>query len=315
MSGAGRLTLIVVVLVAIWLVGSALWSGLARPGLAGVGVFDTLHEIYGEPPRLEIQEFSPPIRKANINGVPIAIPSNYLALVGIEYKDQSTWAPRDPDTPKPDERTFEDEAHAFTLAVRWPDLKPRSPETRKSYWTKGDPDGDPWLQIGLGAYSDPDAIGRDLGWAPVVRGRIEMIEGRTHTRRLPPRTSSELWGETETVHIRYEMRGTDPETGLKWAEPVGPGTERFHTWNQTLHWQGDLDGYVSDMIRCYNGQMPRPDARPVCRHRFKLPEWGARLAVTYPRDQLPQWRKIRSAVRDLILDLEAAPLENTEEGP
>ncbi|AKJ96237.1 hypothetical protein TVD_13095 [Thioalkalivibrio versutus] len=313
MSGAGRLTLIVVVLVAIWLAGSILWSGLARPWLAEVGVFDALHEIYGEPPRLEIQEFSPPIRKANINGVPIAIPSNYLALVGIEYKDQSTWAPRDPDTPKPDERTFEDEAHAFTLAVRWPDLKPRSPETRTSYWTKGDPDGDPWLQIGLGAYSNPDAIGRDLGWAPLVRGRIERIEERTHTRRLPPRNPTERWGGTEEVRIHYEMRGTDPETGLEWAEPMGPGTERFHAWNLTLHWKGDLDGYVSDMIECYNGQMPRPESRPFCRHRFTLPEWGAWVDFGYPRALLPQWREIRSDVRDLILDFEVAPLENAEE--
>ncbi len=193
MSGAGRLTLIVVVLVAIWLAGSALWSGLARPWLAGVGVFDTLHEIYGEPPRLEIQEFSPPIRKANINGVPIAIPSNYLALVGIEYKDQSTWAPRDPDTPKPDERAFEDEAHAFTLAVRWPDLKPRSPETQKSYWSKDDPDGDVWLRIALGTFRVPETT-IERGWAPVVRGRIERIEGRPHTRRLPPRNPTEMWG-------------------------------------------------------------------------------------------------------------------------
>ncbi len=62
MSGAGRLALIVAVLAAIWLAGSALWSGLARPWLAKVGVFDAQHEIYGDPPRLEIQEFAPPIR-------------------------------------------------------------------------------------------------------------------------------------------------------------------------------------------------------------------------------------------------------------
>ncbi|WP_018860958.1 hypothetical protein [Thioalkalivibrio sp. ALJ3] len=315
MSGAGRLALIVVVLVAIWLAGSALWSGLARPWLSELGMFDALHEIYGEPPRLEIQEFSPPIRKANINGVPIAIPSNYLALVGIEYKDQSTWAPRGPDTPKPDERTFEDDAHAFAVDVRWPDMTPQTPETLESYRNRDHPDGDVWLRIGLSAYNDPEAIGRDLGWAPVVRGRIGRLEERPQRRHLssPDGPVCGIGGGHEEVSVHFEMRGEASDTGLQWAEPVGPGTACFETWNQTLHWKGDLDGYVSDMIRCYNGQMPRPDSRPVCRHRFKLPEWGAQLAVTYPRDQLPQWREIRSSVRELILAFEAKPVDAREE--
>jgi hypothetical protein len=111
------------------------------------------------------------------------------------------------------------------------------------------------------------------------------------------------------------MHGTDPGTGLKWAEPVGPGTERFHPWNQTLHWKGDLDGDVSDMIECYNGRMPNPDSRPVCRHRFNLPEWGAWVDFNYPRTLLPQWKSLKTSVRDLILSFEvkSADIANKSE--
>ncbi|WP_019623796.1 hypothetical protein [Thioalkalivibrio thiocyanoxidans] len=320
MSGAGRLALIVVVLAAIWLAGSALWSGLARPWFAEVGVFDALHEIYGEPPRLEIQEFSPPIRKANINGVPIAIPSNYLALVGIEYKDQSIWAPRNPDTPTPDERTLEDDAQAFSLYVRWPDMAPRSPETQSSFWTRDDPDGDIWLLVGVVAISGFRRDGqfsyelrREHGdWAPVVRGVIERLdEGERITNE---------WDEEKGRYrclkdVRYEMRGTDSETGLQWAEPVGPGTENFELWNQTLYWKGDLDDVVTDYFRCQTGNMVKPRFVHTCHYNFTIPEWGASVSFRYPRSRLPEWREMKAAVRDLILGLEVDSVENAEGGP
>jgi len=308
----GRLALLIAVLVLLWVGASSLWSDVARPLLIKHTMPEAWRQLHGEVPPL-IAEREIRLRKANINGVPIAIPSNYLALVGIEYKDQSIWAPRKPETPRPDERTSEDPANAFTLSVRWPDLQPRSRETERSYWSKDDPDGDVWLLIGLVADSNPEAIDRHLGLTRMLRGRIKMIEGRLHTRKLPPRNSTEMWGGTEKVRIHYEMHGTDPETGLKWAEPVGPGTERFHAWNQTLHWQGSLDGQVIDMIECYNGRMPNPESRPVCRHRFDLAEWGATIAVTYPRELLPQWQAVKSGVLGLILGFKAGPSDSMKE--
>ncbi|WP_019023592.1 MULTISPECIES: hypothetical protein [unclassified Thioalkalivibrio] len=319
MSGAGRLALIVVVLVAIWLAGSALWSGLARPWLSELGVFDALHEIYGEPPRLEIQEFSPPIRKANINGVPIAIPSNYLSLVGIEYKDQSAWAPRSPDTPKPDERTFEDDAQAFSLYVRWPDMVPRSPETQSSFWTRDDPDGDVWLLIGVVAISDFRRDGqfsyellRERGdWAPALRGVMQRFD---EGERITHEWNDEKGRYKHLKNIRYEMRGRDPETGLQWAQPVGPGTDKLELWNQTLYWKGDVDGVVTDYFQCRAGSTANPDFIHTCRYKFTIPEWGGRVAFRFPRDKLVAWREMKVAVRDLILGL-VDPVENAEEGP
>ncbi|RRQ24847.1 hypothetical protein D5687_00300 [Guyparkeria sp. SCN-R1] len=306
----GRLALLIAVLVLLWVGASSLWSDVARPLLIKHTMPEAWRQLHGEVPPL-IAEREVRLRKANINGVPIAIPSNYLALVGIEYKDQSIWAPRKPETPRPDERTSEDPANAFTLSVRWPGLQPRGRETEKSYWNKDDPEGDAWLLIGLRAHSTPEAIER--GWGPVLRGRIKMIEGRLNTRFLPPRNSTEISGGTEKVRIHYEMRGTDPETGLRWAEPVGPGDDRFHPWNQTLHWRGELDGHVSDLIACYNGRIPNPDIRPVCRHRFYLAEWSATIDVTYPLELLPQWQAVKSKVRDLILGFKAGPSDSMKE--
>ena len=207
----GRFGLLVGVLVLAWMAVSALWSGIGRPLLIEHGVPEAWRQLYGEPPPL-VEDRPVPIRKANINGVPIAIPSNYLALVGIEYKDQSTWAPSGPDTPKPDERTFEDDAQAFSLYVRWPDMAPRTPETRSSHRTKEDPDGDVWLLIGVTAFngfSDEGEYTHDRrlehgDWAPVLRGRIERLEEGWWT--------TDEWDEEKGRYrrlkgIRYEMRG------------------------------------------------------------------------------------------------------------
>ncbi|WP_019612256.1 hypothetical protein [Thioalkalivibrio sp. AKL7] len=259
-----------------------------------------------------LQDSTVGIRKANINGAPIAIPSNYLALVGIEYKDQSTWAPRDPDTPRPDERTFEDDAHAFSLYVRWPDLVPRTSETQSSYWTKDEPDGDVWLLIGVVALSGflrdgqfSYELRREHGdWAPVVQGVIERLdEGERITRE---------WDEQKGRYrylkdVRYEIRGMDPATGLQWAEPVGPGTDNYELWNETLYWKGDLDGVVTDYFRCQTGNMVNPRSVHKCQYKFTIPEWGVRVAFRFPRDKLPEWRKMKSSVRDLILGFKVDP--------
>ncbi|WP_018860956.1 hypothetical protein [Thioalkalivibrio sp. ALJ3] len=260
------------------------------------------------------------IRKANINGVPIAIPSNYLALVGIEYKDQSAWAPRSPDTPKPDELTFEDDAQAFSLYVRWPDMVPRSPETQSSFWTRDDPDGDVWLLIGVVAISDFRRDGqfsyellRERGdWAPALRGVMQRLD---EGERITHEWDDEKGRYKYLKNVRYEMRGRDPETGLQWAQPVGPGTDKLELWNQTLYWKGDVDGVVTDYFQCRAGSAANPDFIHTCRYKFTIPEWGARVAFRFPRDKLVAWREMKVAVRDLILGLEVDSVENAEEGP
>ena len=98
--------------------------------------------------------------------------------------------------------------------------------------------------------------------------------------------------------------GVDPESELYWAEPSGSGTERFKSWNMALYWKGDLNGVVSDYVRCYNGEMPDPDSVRRCTHKFTLPEWGARVSFEYPRSKLSEWREMKAAVRGIILGFE-----------
>ncbi|WP_019567485.1 hypothetical protein [Thioalkalivibrio sp. ALMg13-2] len=305
----GRFGLLVGVLVLLWIVASALWSGIARPLLIEHGVPEAWRQLYGEPPPL-VEERPVPIRKANINGVPIAIPSNYLALVGIEYKDQSTWAPRDPDTPKPDERTVEDDAKAFSLYVRWPDMAPRSPETQSSFWTRDDPDGDIWLLVGVVAISGFRRDGqfsyellRERGdWAPALRGVMQRLD---EGERITHEWDDEKGRYKYLKNVRYEMRGRDPETGLQWAKPVGPGTDKLELWNQTLYWKGDVDGVVTDYFQCRAGSTANPDFVHTCRYKFTIPEWGGRVAFRFPRNKLVEWREMKTAVRDVVLGFES----------
>ena len=305
-----RLLLLAGSLLALYVVGVLLWA-VIKPQLIKHGVPEAFRQLYGEVPPLPGADRPIPIRKGNINGVPIAVPSNYLYF-DFEYNDKSIWEARKPGDKKPEERTFDDAVGALTPHVRWPDMQPRSPETEQRFWNHDKPGGDVWLMIGVSAYG-PDAKGRDLGWAPVLRDKIKRLgDGWWENTNEQDSATGRYKRPTG---VRYELRGTDPVTGLQWAQPVGPGTEHFELWNKTLYWQGALNGYVSDMIACYNGKMRNPNSDQKCRHRFKLPEWGASISVTYPRSLLPQWRELKAKTRALVLSFQAEPQSKSASEP
>lgn len=165
--------------------------------------------------------------------------------------------------------------------------------------------------------SAPPAVGHNPGFGPVLRGRIKRPAEGMPTRRLQARTPGNPQAGSEEVRHPYAMRGTDGATGLEWVEAVGPGTERFHPRNMVLYWrseprQGAMEGRVTDLIECHNGQMPGPGRHRKCTHHFDMPEWGLKLAISYPRGWLPQWREIKTRLRQLLLGLDAGPLHPGE---
>ena len=250
-----------------------------------------------------IQSTKPvPVRKGNINGNAIAVPSNYLKFA-FDYKDKSIWEPRKPGDKAYADRDYSDALQAIALYIRWPDLLPRSPATEASYQeSRKGWDEYSWISIAVTAYNK-DAVGRDLGWGPVIEGIMTRLESRPHTRHLPPRNEKERWGGYEEVWLKYVYRGTDAN-GLKWAEPVGLGSDLFHTWNMALYWTGDKAGYAGDLIECYNGKMGHPTQYQECHHNFNLPEWGASVTVSYPRSWLPDWRVLKEKSKALVLSFQ-----------
>lgn len=308
-----RLALLAVVMLLVWAVVSTLWRHVALPMLAERYLPESFRMLYGAPPPAMQKKES--LRKGNINGVPVAIPLSYAYYYPVEYNDQSIWEARKPGDKKPEERTFDDAIGAFGVYVRWPEMLPRNAnaDLQKKFVQEilVEKSEFSWLKIGIAAYNNPKTKGRDLGWAPVLRGVMESLNKRPQERKLPspdPRIPvCGISGLKEMVHVHYELRGADPATGLQWAEPVGPGTECFHIWNMSLYWQGDIDGIATDMIECDNGRLPNPKSFQVCDHKFYLPEWHASVSVTYPRAHLSQWREIKARTRQLILGFQAGP--------
>jgi len=299
-----RVLLLVGAIVVLYVAWMLLW-GVIKSHLVKQGVPEAFLQLYGEVPPLPTANRPVPIRKGNFNGVPIAVPSNYLEFA-FEYKDKSIWEPPKPGDRKPGERTFADAVRAFALLVRWPDLRPRNAETEQSYWDGQKPGGQPWLSIALDddyARSPRPPATPDNGLARRLRGNLERLsaEGLAKVPHyvIDP-TDPAGKREIRTWDVRYALRGPDPATGLQWAEPTGPGTERFYMWNQALFWQGDMASIVTDLVKCNNGKMPNPRTYQQCSHRYLLPEWSAYVTVRYPRSWLPQWRDIKARSRDLV---------------
>lgn len=239
--------------------------------------------------------------RGSLNGVPIAIPSSQ-AYFAVEYKDASIWvsSPKERDRV----RTFEDEIDAFSL--QWPKKVPSVIDVQET------PVSDAsasqiysWMRVAVGDNSKaprpPETP--DNGLARVLRGKVERLGNGSHTIIDPQDPEEDK--RIKVTNIRYAFRGVDHATGLHWAEPVGPGTERFYMWNMTLYWLGDKDSIITNLISCYNGELLNPDSIQRCHHRFDLPELNATVSLTYPRIWLPYWQQIRSSTEEYVLGFRA----------
>lgn len=281
---------------------------LAKPYLTERNVLEVSPSLHGEAPLSPAANHPLPILELNIDGVSIVVPPHRLIIIGTG-NDHNQVA-LDAGSGMPQGPTFDGAAHAFNLLLPWPDRSPGAPPAGQ---VEQDghigPGKQPWLMIGLAPFHDLEAPGRTPGFGPVLRERIQRPAGVFAMGGAPGDPNRPRAG-IEEPSPHYATRGTDPTTGLEWAEPVGPGTGRVHAWDNVLYWQSDdapATGArrVTDLIECY--RIPDPDRHQNCTLDFYLPEWGAKLAVTFPRDRLPQWQEIKTRVSELILRFEADP--------
>jgi hypothetical protein len=235
-----------------------------------------------------------PPQIGNIHGVRLSIPAHYL-FFPVEYEGESVWAPRH-DKPV---RTFDSQISNFAVYVQWPDFKPRLPENEKSYHASlREPGAHDWFRLALVA-RDIKAFPRSDAPGLVAPPRVDNGLARILKGYL---NHPERYGIPKDV--RYEIRGTDPRLQLNVALPVGPQTERFHSWNKALYWAGDKDRRVSTLIECWNGAFSNPRTVAECRHSFELDELKSKVTITYKANWLPLWREIEAKTRSPILSFQ-----------
>jgi len=280
-----------------------LWTTLRWAIGLGLILF-VFHAVDLFKPRTPASEI---IRKGNLNGIPISVPSNYLYYFPFEYLDKSIWEPPKPGDIPYSERTHDDGVAAFSLYVHWPDMQPLNGDNFISYLNNDHSAEAGWLMISIKAHGftrrprPPKA--KDNGNARVLKGIIKRLAESP--------VDGGPWGQREKVRVHYELQGEDTATGLQWAVPVGPYTDLFHTWNDALYWQGDKETVVTDLINCYNGKMSNPKSYHQCEHYFEYPEMKTSVNLSYPRTWLPQWRELKAKsktlLQDFIVDLQMAP--------
>jgi hypothetical protein len=302
-----RMLMLLVAVSLIWLLAAIAWH-YAKPLLIRHFVPESYRLLIGEMPTAP--QKPKVMLKGNMNGIPLAIPRQYIEFP-VEYNDKSIWEARKPGDKKPEQRTFEDAIGAFSLLVRWPEMKPRweSFELKRKFLEEtSDGSEHPWLSIGVTARQMIHSKGKEYGYALPLQAHLRRLSERPQESRHRPTSGKggalcSTSANTELISVHYQLRGLDPASGLQWAEPVGPRTECFHTWNMAWYWAGDMNGLVTDMIKCDNGKLPNPKAYQECTHYYAIPEWGAGVTVTYPRRWLPQWREIRARTLSLVLGM------------
>ena len=253
--------------------------------------------------------YSPKLHVGNMEGVPLAIPSNLLEFA-VEYMDKSAWEPKGKGYYE--SKTFADPIRNFALYLRWPDLAGRTPETEQSFMQSHTGFG-PKDWIGVAVINDyahnprPPQTPQN-GPARELEGSLSKLseEWRTqHPIKIWQRSSGE---DILVKDARYELIEHESVTGLHAAIPAGADTKWWFIENDALYWEGDRTKEVSVLIRCPHGvAINNPPAVFKCSHKYILPELGAYVTLRYTRNLLPQWRAMQEKTRHFVLSLRTQP--------
>jgi hypothetical protein len=268
---------------------------------------------YGLPIKLPVSPYGHDVklRLGNMEGVPLAIPSNLLEFA-VEYMDKSAWEPKGKGYYE--SKTAADPIRNFALYLHWPDLAGRSAANEESFWaSKKTAGATDWIAISVtnehpGSSKRPNAQKRGLEW--VVKQHMNYLSEEWMTKH--PTTVLDL--VTEEKHVirdaHYELRERDPVTGLQSAIPVGRDTERYFSSNTALYWKGDMNKKLDFVIACPRGKLrnSNPNAVLKCEHRYLLPELGADVTLYYTPNWLPHWQELQSKTRDFVLALRTQPV-------
>lgn len=243
------------------------------------------------------------LSKGNINGVSFAVPHIYQKYP-FEYADVSIWETPENKSSSKMSRSYEDQVSAFSLHVKWPSMEPKGPTTQSS---KASIIESIWLTISVdddyAKQPRPPAV-KNNGLARKLNGIINRISERPQIVTVRSESKQGRAFDSFESDIHYEIRGIDKNLTMNWAEPVGRGTERFHSWNLDLYWQGDMGGEVTDLVSCYKGEMKKNNSERKCSHDFYIDEWGALVTVTYPHHLLSEWKQIKLKTEKLIFSFQ-----------
>lgn len=212
------------------------------------------------------------IRMGNVNGVPVSIPNNYF-LFPFEYDDESAWGKRK----KTRKNVFDESVESFSLSVFWPSMKPAISMAASDKEK---------IIISLVNDYDETKNNNENGLSKILRYKINELNNN----------SVYVWNNSipEKVNVNYEYQGYIEDINLHQYKPVGVYTSSFEMWNHSYYWKGEEGGYISDLIKCQNGEFINKKTFHKCWHYFEYPEMGAYITITFPLDGISEWQDIKS---------------------
>lgn len=231
--------------------------------------------------QLEVEDINKPtLVRRKLNGIPIAIPSNYLFLP-MEHVGQNIWAP--PPEPKPqyDENS---ELKAFSIRVRLPDLEPRTPQNYQDYLEAFHQMDDKWIVVGIVPF--------DLSTVtPKVTPENYLTINLERTLKM-----SQHYGKGQYLSW---VHSTDKRFGLSVEVLDGADYTKFDYENkQILH--AEKDGRTYTFITCGVGPTAKPGGQHTCHQKFVLEDISATVEFSYPPKHLENWVIMQDKVAQLF---------------
>lgn len=238
----------------------------------------------------------------SMNGVKLSIPRAYL-FFPVEYLGETVWAPRK-DKPV---RTYESRISNFSVYVQYQresgTFQPRMHAINQNSYVKSLKTSGPhdWFMVTPQTYELSDDMKRQL------KGKRRGDRTKSLNGILEARLSGQYFdkGPEGKVEVHYELLGFNETLKLNRALPVGPGVERFNSWNMALYWSGERDSIVTTYISCWNGALISGGIGK-CEQEYYIPELDASVTVDYRSNWLPSWKLIQEHTKSLLLSFAVA---------
>lgn len=249
-----------------------------------VGAYSVFGPSGFQPTEMVLAQYTPTDVVGDLGGMKVVIPRYYAEYV--EYEGDTGFGEKRKES-RP-VRTFDSRLESFGMDVRFPDMKglvdwqtrkeKRRQSLHESTWLRVSVSagkhyyGDGSLNRLAGVVLKPDEYPGDYWWNNYVK--------------LP---------ENKYGLEVYVVAGPDPKTGE-------PARESHRT--KDIYLQRQPTGKVDTHITCERPRVSSGVAR--CRMKFTLePKAHVGIEVRLRPALLPEWRKIKVSVRDLLLNFEA----------
>ncbi|GKT17793.1 hypothetical protein AVHY2522_16450 [Acidovorax sp. SUPP2522] len=228
-----------------------------------------------QPPEMAAAQYTDRTVRANLGGVPVAIPPYFAEYV--EYDGDPGWGEKRKG-PKP-VRTQESRITSFGFDVRYPDMAGKSTPELWDDYKKRRLATNQWIHVGFNSgeiYNGAGSADR------IGKGSIDSV-------------SKYWWNTYEKLKEKehglevYALVGVDPKEG----KPA-----REHRNAEDIFIKRNDAGKIETFIKCSNLEIPSPP----CKQFFDLePEMRTSVTVSYRRGLLPEWQQIQEKVKKTVL--------------